>query len=279
MIGESLVYHGDGKDDGAIGSAEAPVKELPPPPYQPPVTVPRAPVAPSPPQSSSLGTPGRKRGRSGSRQRKRQKQPPGISKSARTRRYRLMRRVLDALREWPVLHSAANKAGIHRKTLEYWIKRSEAGHAGYELVYQGIKWGFHEHCKAAIDEAHQKLKDDMLQRALGYDKVLTHRGRVMYKIDQGRVALGHQGADAYLKDENGNPVPETIRVEDTKAQLYILEQDRPNRWGKPPKIGAAHEGSVHVIGQITEKPKYNTAASVKARKWKAAARLIRKAKD
>ena len=41
----------------------------------------------------------------------------------------------------------------------------------------------------------------------------------MYKIDQGLVGLGHQGPDAYLKDENGNPVPETVRKADTKAQL------------------------------------------------------------
>jgi hypothetical protein len=35
--------------------------------------------------------------------------------------------------------------------------------------------------------------------ALGYDKVLTRRGRVMYKIDQGLEGLGFQGPDAYLR--------------------------------------------------------------------------------
>ena len=69
----------------------------------------------------------------------------------------------------------------------------------------------------------------MLQRAFGYDKVLGSRGRVIYKIDQGLVRQGYQGADAYLKDENGNPVPETVRKEDMKAMQFWLESCVPTR--------------------------------------------------
>ena len=64
-----------------------------------------------------------------------------------------MRIVLDSLRESPILSRAASKAGIHRKTLEYWIKRSEAGDAGYDLEWQGVEWRFHEHCESAMQEA------------------------------------------------------------------------------------------------------------------------------
>ena len=119
----------------------------------------------------------------------------------------------------------------------------------------------------------------MLQRALGYDKVLTYRGHVMYKIDQGLVGLGYQGPDAYLKDENGKPVPETVHKEDTKAQLRVLKRHRPDTWGKRPKINAPREGSVLVIGDVTKKPKCNTAKSVRARKWKADSRRIREEKE
>ncbi len=208
-----------------------------------------------------------------------QKPPAGISKAGPKLSPELMRLVLDTLREYPVLSYAANKAGIHRKTLKYWMDRSEAGDDGYDVRWQGFTLRFHEHCESAIWEAHLKLEDDLFQRALGYDKVLTLRGRVMYKIDQGLEGLGFQGPDAYLRDGNGNPVPETVRKVDTKAQLSFLKRRCPNTWGKRPKIDAPREGGVLVIGDVTKKPKYNTARSVEARKWKADSRRIREEKD
>jgi hypothetical protein len=228
-------------------------------------------------ETNPLGAIGRKRGRSGGRQLKKQKPPAGISKAGSKLSPERMRIVLNSLRKTPILWHAAGNAGIHRRTLEYWIKCSAAGDAEYDITWQGVRWRFHEHCKSAIDEAHQKLEDEMLQRALGYDKVLTYRGHVMYKIDQGLVGLGYQGPDAYLKDENGNPVPETVRKADKKAMRFILERYRPE-WGKHPKIDAPHEGGVLVIGDVTKKPEYNTTASVKARKWKSWSRKIRETK-
>jgi hypothetical protein len=88
----------------------------------------------------------------------------------------------------------------------------------------------------------------------------------------------YQGPDAYLRDENGNPVPETVRKVDKKAQLSVLKRHRRNTWGKHPKIDAPREGGVLVIGDVTKKPKYNTARSVEARKWKADSRRIREGK-
>jgi hypothetical protein len=101
----------------------------------------------------------------------------------------------------------------------------------------------------------------------------------MYKIDQGLAGPGYQGPDAYLRDEDGNPIPETVRKVDMKAMLFILEWYRPNTWSKHPKIDGPREGGVLVIGGVTKKPKYNTAASVKARKWKAGSRMIREEKE
>jgi hypothetical protein len=209
-----------------------------------------------------------------------EKTPTGISKSTPKLSPKLMRIILNALREYPVLRHAAKKAGIHPKTLAYWIRRSEAGDDGYDVKWQGLTRRFHEHCESAIDEAHQKLEDEWTQRALhGYEKVLTYRGRVMYKIDQDLVGLGFQGSDAYLKDENGKPVPETVHKEDPKAQLHVLRRRRLGTWGKHPKIDAPHEGGVLVVGDVTKKPKCNTAKSVRARQWKADSRRIREEKD
>jgi hypothetical protein len=101
---------------------------------------------------------------------------------------------------------------------------------------------------------------------------------VSYKIDKSLVELGYHGPDAYLKDENGNPVPETVRKVDKKAMQFILESYRRDRWDKHPKIDAPHEGGVLVIGDVTKKPEYNTAASVKAWKWKSWSKKIREAK-
>ena len=95
-----------------------------------------------------------------------QKPPAGILRSTPKLCPELMLLVLDALAERPFLYRAANKAGIHRKTLAYWIRRSEAGDNGYDIEWQGLTWRFHEHCKSAIWEAEVKLLDSMFERAL-----------------------------------------------------------------------------------------------------------------
>jgi hypothetical protein len=173
-------------------------------------------------ESTPVGANGRKRGRSDGRRLKKQKPPAGTSKAGPKRSLERMRIVLNTLRKIPLLWHAASKAGIQRKTLEYWIRCSAAGHDGYDIKWQGITCRFHEHCESAIWQAIQKLEDNILQRASGYDKALTYRGHVMYKIDQSLVDLGYEGPEAYLKDENGNPVPETVRKVDTKANAVHL---------------------------------------------------------
>jgi hypothetical protein len=210
-----------------------------------------------------------------------QRPPAGIARSTPKLCPELMLLVLDALAERPFLYHAAHAAGIHPKTLAYWIRRSEAGDDGYDIEWQGLTWRFYEHCKSAIWAAEIKLLDSMFERALfGYDKVLTHRGRVVYKIDQGLVGLGCEGPDAYLRDENGNPIPETVRKVDKKAMRFWLAWHRPEKWGRHRKVNAPREGGVLVIGgDVTKKPEYNTAASVQARKWKAGSRMLQDAKE
>jgi hypothetical protein len=135
--------------------------------------------------------PARKPDGSGSGQPEKQKLSTGRSKAGQKFSLERMRIVCDALTVYPVLESAAAKAAIHPKTLAYWITRSEVGDDGYDIKWQGITQRFHDHCEAAIAEARQKLDDEYLRRAIdGYEKVLTNRGRVVYKIDQELVELG-----------------------------------------------------------------------------------------
>jgi hypothetical protein len=160
-----------------------------------------------------------------------------------------MRIVLDSLRESPVLSNAARKAGIHRRTLEYWIKRSMAGDAGYDIEWQGLEWRFHEHCQSAMQEA--------------YDSVLA----IAWYIAMG-------------EDENGNPVLQANCKEQAKMGRFLLEWQFPEKWGKHRKIDVPHNTGVLVIGDIPHdnpnKVNNGTAASVKARKWKAGLRMIQK---
>ena len=188
-------------------------------------------------ETTALAAIGGKRVRSGGGQLKKQKPLAGIARSTPKLCPELMLLVLDALAERPFLYHAAHAAGIHPKTLAYWIRRSEAGDDGYDIEWEDIEWKFHEHCESAIWGAHQKLEDEWIQRALhGHEKVLTRRGRVVYKIDQDLVGLGLEGPDAYLRDEDGKPVPETVRKVDKKAQLHVLKRFRPNTWAKRPKM-------------------------------------------
>ncbi len=167
-----------------------------------------------------------------------------------------MRIVLDSLRESPFLFNAARKAGIHRKTLEYWITRSTAGDAGYDIEWQGLEWRFHEHCESAIREAHGRVLAALWDATMG---------RIIYKTDKNgnRVALGFRG-----------PCTKMF----WKRLRFLLEWLSPEKFGKHRKIDVPHNTGVLVIGDIPhDKPKKvnnGTAASVKARKWKAGLRMI-----
>jgi hypothetical protein len=186
-------------------------------------------------ETTPLGAMGRKRGRRRSRQ-------DSLEESLRI--------VVDSLRECPILSVAAAKAGIHRKTLEYRLKRSEAGDDGYNFEWQGVYWSFHEHCQSAMQEA--------------YDRVLA----VAWYI-----AMGD------LTDENGKPVPQASWKQRGKMLRFLLEWHFLERWGKHRKIDIPHNTGVLVVGGISRdipnKVNKGTAASVKARKWKAGLRMIK----
>ena len=197
----------------------------------------------------------RKPGRSGGRKLRKQKLSAEDAKAERMLSPERMRIVLDSLRKRPILSYAATKAGIHRKTLEYWIKCSAAGRDGYDVKWRGETWNFHEHCRDAMEDAH----DDQLIAAWS-----IAMGGEIYNTDQSLVDLGYQGTDAYLRDENRKPVVEITRKRNRKMLRWLLERLCPDEFRKNRK-----------------KLKNNaaTAASIKVREWKAASRMIRKAKS
>jgi hypothetical protein len=157
---------------------------------------------------------------SGDQQSEQQKLPPNTKLGQKLSPER-MRIVIDALKEYPILSRAAAKAGIHRKTLECWLKCSEAGQDGYDIEWEGFQWRFHEACKAASDEPLQTLLDAMLDLAVG---------PITYKVDQDLVDLGMEGADAYARDDNGDLIEEARAPGNVKMLKLFLQTLRPERW-------------------------------------------------
>jgi hypothetical protein len=200
-------------------------------------------------ETTPLGPVGPKRGRRRGRQPENQKLPAEVAKAGGMLSPERMRIVLDSLTEVPILYHAATKAGIHRKTLEYWLRRSAAGDAGYDIEWQGFEWRFHEHCTSAIDQADDSLRAVMWQIAMG----------VVSKTD-----------------ENGNFILEACGQPNMKMARLFLEWQLPEKYGKRRKKHVPHNAGVLVIGgDVTKKPEYDTIASVKARKWKSFSRKFR----
>jgi hypothetical protein len=203
----------------------------------------------------------RKRGSSGGRELEKPKLSEEDSKPGRMLSPERMRIVLDSLAEYPIVSRAAAKAGIHRKTLEYWTNRSAAGDPGYDVEWQGLEWRFHEHCASAMDEADDRIVAAACEMTMGRKICKT--------------------------DENGNRVEVGFRGPYTKKQgkmiRFLLETLRPEKWAKnrkiemPPHCGVLRLGDVP--NDIPHKVNKGPAASVKARKWKAARRMIHETED
>jgi hypothetical protein len=170
----------------------------------------------------------------------------GDTKSTRKLSLERMLIVLESLRKYPILWRAAEKAGIHRKTLEYWLKRSKAGDEGYDLVWRGEMWRFHEHYAAAKEEP--------------YDKLLA----IAYKKAMG---VKYPGSEVYMTPPNG------------RMLRFLLKLRRPEKYGKRRKVKATRPSHVLVIGEPAQKRQYNTAASIQVRRWKSLSRKISDATD
>ena len=183
-------------------------------------------------RTDPLGVTRLKQGRSGGRQLKKQKLPAEISALGRKRSPANLTLILDSLAQCPSKIRAANITGIHRNTLDYWLKCSAAGHDGYDIEWRGITAKFHEHYKSAMEEGCGEVEIALYKAATGYDEILTYRGHVMYQTDEYLWSLGYRGPEAYLRDKNGNPVPETVRKYDLKTARWLLERLRPEKYGK-----------------------------------------------
>jgi hypothetical protein len=215
-------------------STEAPTRETGPPETE----------------TTPLDDPARKPERNASRQLEKQMSPERKPNAAQKLSPERMRIVLDALKECPTLTHAAAKAGIHPKTLAYWLRCSEAGHDGYDIEWDGVQWRFHEHCQSAIEQAHDILSERAYQVAMG----------VTYKFDG-----------------NGNMIEEVVGPPNPKMMRFFLAWRRSERWAQPQKSNVRRTGGVLIIGERPKDPNKGSVSSVRARQWKSIAAKVRKA--
>ena len=203
--------------------------------------------------ATPVGAKGRKQARGSHRRRKKRRPTAKVTNACGKFSPERARVVLDSLSQRPIQSDAARKAGIHRRTLENWIKRSKAGDAGYDIEHEDVTMRFHVHCEWSKEAA--------------YDPILE----AAYLIAMGK---------AYVTDENGNVTLETVRPPNPKMMRFLLEWVRPEVYGnKPPKPDVPQRSGVILVG-APEKPKRTCpAASIKARSWKALSRKFRQTKD
>ena len=90
--------------------------------------------------------------------------------------------------------------------------------------------------ETAIAEAHQRVLDGLRDIALP----------AIYKTDRSLVELGYQGSDAYAKDENGDFIVESYRM-NPKIALLLLEQHRPETYGKHRNRAVPQSGRVRDV--------------------------------
>lgn len=151
---------------------------------------------------------------------------------------------------FPNITQTCGFAGISVSTLKYWLVKSEKGRVGdgFDLTIDDRKGRFHEFWQDAIDAGVQMVEDGFKDRALnGYYETLSDKGRVQYQYDKDLVALGYTGPDAYLLDEEGNPIPERIHHQDPDVMLAVLKAFRRDRYGVHDKLDVTHRGGVMVV--------------------------------
>lgn len=141
-------------------------------------------------------------------------------------------------------------SGITYPTLRYWMKKSSEGRIGdgFDLTFGEETKRFHEHFEDAKETMIQVVEDAYEERALrGYYETLHHQGRVAYQYDQDLIDLGLTGPEAYLRDENGKPVPERIHHQDPEVMLAVLKAWRRDRYGQHDRLDITHRGGVMVV--------------------------------
>ena len=150
------------------------------------------------------------------------------------------------------ISEACRAHNIVYSTLRYWIKRSTEGKVGdgWDVEFNGVVDRFHNHYWAAIECGVQKSVDEIMKRGHGYEEVLHHHGHVTYRDDEELVRLGATPGtpEAWLRDENGRPIPETVTKQSEECLMFIAKAHRPEIYGTKVNMTVEKRIGVLVVG-------------------------------
>jgi hypothetical protein len=184
---------------------------------------------------------------------------PGRPKGGQKRTPEIMRGICEYYSRIPVAKDACAANGITPHTLKLWLTKSRLGQPGdgFDLVAnpdddpsEQFTIRFHEMYAQAQYDGTQELFRATWQRAIGYREPLTFQGRVIYKLDPKKVKAGMEGMDAYLLDEDGRPVPESVEKQDPDLMQFLLKGLMPELFNPAKKIEVDNKVSgVLVVAQ------------------------------
>ena len=136
---------------------------------------------------------------------------------------------LAALREMPVVQHACNAVGIERSTAY------RARHADETLAK-----AWDEAMEAGIDKAEQEA---FRRGVVGFLEPVVHQGQLQFTYER---YIDEGGKEAFRKrlDENGQPIPLTVRKHSDPMLALILKGRRKSVYAERTELTGANGGPV-----------------------------------
>lgn len=160
-----------------------------------------------------------------------------------------------------------------RATVYRWLEASSAAEEAEDtsseffFQYEGVEDYLHNHARMTLDAAVEDVEAGLIRMASeGYYRKAMYHGQTVYKLDPALIGmddetfkmLGYEERDRYLKDENGNLVPEMEHIAPTVERQLAVLAAHSEKWKKHSRVdvNTSVQGGVmvvHGIGQQAQK--------------------------
>lgn len=169
--------------------------------------------------------------------------------------------IIRQITKIPCAKDACEMHGVTTSAVRLWLAKSRLGKEGdgFDILMNPdddeedqFKLRFHAAYDAALEDGAQSILSATIKRAMGYKEPLSYQGRVIYKIDPRAYKLGMvEGPDAWLYDEQGRPVPESIDRQDPDLMQFLLKGLMPGTFGNKTKVEI--EGRISGVLVVAQK--------------------------